>query len=93
MTDGLLILTGTIIAAVIGIVPATLVWRDARAARNEARAMRADIATNHGLRPGEYLELISANVNDLHDTVAALHVAVADHADRITRLEGQRRAL
>lgn len=54
--------------------------------KRETKALRADVATNHGMRPGEYLEKIHAEVANIKSLVvqSALHTAsladqLADH--------------
>jgi hypothetical protein len=50
--------------AVIVSAPAFLAWRS-------SQNIRKDVATNHGMRPGEYLELIAGDINALKDQLTA----------------------
>lgn len=65
----------SIIVAVIAVSPA---WYEARKSRKQSEATAVAIATNHGKRPGEYLELIAAGVNDLREGQDEVRAEVAD---------------
>lgn len=56
-------------AAVTASGAAAVAWVQTRKARRSTDNLRADIATNHGMRPGEYLEQIHAEVADIRSLV------------------------
>lgn len=65
-------------------VPATLTTIFAFLAARRSGQTKAQVETNHGKRPGEYLELIADLVDSMKNAatsedVKALHAVLADH--------------
>ena len=50
-------------------VGALAAWRNTRDAKDEAQKIHIEVKTNHGMRAGEYLELIHADVRDLRSLI------------------------
>lgn len=71
-----------VIVALVAAIPATIA---ALAARRQARKTHAEVATNHGRRPGEYLELIHADIQHLKELSEQHSAALLAHLGDNTR--------